>query len=56
MMATHGVHVGANTVRNKRRVRGYPHVALTQPAAAAEPEGGEQAPTDDGGEETQGEF
>ena len=27
-MSIHGVHVGANIVRNKKRVRGYPHVAL----------------------------
>jgi hypothetical protein len=27
-MSTHGVHVGAHIVRNKKRVRGYPHVAL----------------------------
>jgi phage/plasmid-associated DNA primase len=29
MMSTHGVHVGAHIVRNKKRVRGYPHVALS---------------------------
>ena len=30
MMSMHGVHVGGNIVRNKKRVRGYPHVALAQ--------------------------
>ena len=28
MMAIHGVHVGANVIRNKKRVRGYPNVAF----------------------------
>ena len=51
MMAIHGVHVGAHIMRDGKRVRGYPHVALAQPD---EPEDGEQAWTDD--EETQGEF
>jgi hypothetical protein len=31
-MAVHGVHVGTHIVRNERRARGYPHVALSQPA------------------------
>jgi hypothetical protein len=28
MMSIHGVHVGANVIRNKKRVRGYPNVAF----------------------------
>jgi hypothetical protein len=32
MMASHGVHVGNHIVRNGKRARGYPHVALAQPA------------------------
>ena len=32
MMAIHGVHVGNHIVRNEKRARGYPHVALAQPA------------------------
>ena len=32
MMSIHGVHVGAHIVRNGKRVRGYPHVALVQVA------------------------
>ena len=31
MMSIHGVHVGAHIVRDGKRVRGYPHVALAQP-------------------------
>ena len=29
-MSIHGVHVAGNIVRNGKRVRGYPHVVLTQ--------------------------
>jgi putative DNA primase/helicase len=32
IMSVHGVHVGANITRNKKRVRGYPNVALVQAA------------------------
>ena len=32
MMAIHGVHVGNHIVRNEKRARGYPHVALAQAA------------------------
>jgi hypothetical protein len=34
MMSIHGVHVGGNIVRNNKRVRGYPNVALVQVTTA----------------------
>ena len=36
MMKRHGVHVGANIMRNNKRVRGYPHVALASQDDGAE--------------------
>jgi hypothetical protein len=43
MMSIHGVHVGAHIVRNGKRVRGYPHVAIAQ---VNEPENDQQGGPD----------
>jgi hypothetical protein len=43
MMAIHGVHVGAHIMRDGKRGRGYPHVALAQPADEHDEPGYEQA-------------
>jgi uncharacterized protein DUF5906/D5-like protein len=52
MMSIHGVHVGAHIVRNGKRVRGYPHVAIAQ---VTEPENDQQGGPDQTSYE-QGEF
>ena len=55
MMSIHGVHVGPNIVRNGKRVRGYPHVALVQVTQTDDDQSGD-IPNDDQTTYEQGEF
>ena len=55
MMSIHGVHVGGNIVRNGKRARGYPHVALVQVTQTDGDQSGD-IPNDDQTTYEQGEF
>ena len=55
MMSIHGVHGGGNIVRNGKRVRGYPHVALVQVTQTDDDQSGD-IPHDDQTIYEQGEF